>query len=84
MLVEANPSEVRLRQMAVLSGLQGKGIGRVLMIFAENVARDRRYKKILMHSRVTSIPFFDKLGYFINGEPFVELTIEHVVMEKEL
>ncbi len=84
MLVESNPSEVRLRQMAVLCGLQGKGIGRVLMIFAENVARDRRYKKILMHARVTSIPFFDKLGYCINGQPFIELTIEHVVMEKEL
>ena len=84
MLVEANPSEVRLRQMAVLSGLQGKGIVRVLVIFAENVARDLRYKKILMHSRVTSIPFFDKLGYHVKGDPFVELTIEHVVMEKEL
>lgn len=84
MLVETNPSEVRLRQMAVLSGLQGKGIGRVLMIFAENVARDRRYQKIVMHSRVTSIPFFDKLGYQVKGEPFVELTIEHVIMEKEL
>ena len=84
MLVETNRYEVRLRQMAVLSGLQGKGIGRVLMIFAENVARDRKYKKILMHARVISIPFFEKLGYSISGEPFVELTIEHIVMEKEL
>ena len=84
MLVETNATEVRLRQMAVLYGLQGKGVGRVLMLFAENVARDRRYKKILMHSRVTSIPFFDKLGYLVKGDPFIELTIEHVVMEKEL
>ena len=84
MLVETSKTEVRLRQMAVLSGLQGKGIGRVMMLFAENVARDRRYQKIIMHSRVTSIPFFDKLGYFVLGEPFIELTIPHVVMEKEL
>lgn len=84
MLVETNLAEVRLRQMAVLSGLQGKGIGRVLVLFAENVARDRRYKKILMHSRLNSIPFFEKLGYHVKGDPFVELTIEHVVMEKEL
>ena len=28
MLVEENPSTVRLRQMAVLNDLQGKGIGR--------------------------------------------------------
>jgi GNAT superfamily N-acetyltransferase len=84
MLVETTKKEVRLRQMAVLSGLQGKGIGRVLMLFAENVARDRRYQKIIMHARLSSIPFFEKLGYTLVGEPFIELTIQHVIMEKEL
>lgn len=84
MLVETSKKEVRLRQMAVLSGLQGKGIGRVMMLFAENVARDRRYQKIIMHSRLSSIPFFEKLSYAVVGEPFIELTIQHVVMEKEL
>jgi predicted GNAT family N-acyltransferase len=56
----------------------------VLMIFAENVARDRRFKKIIMHARKESIPFFEKLGYHTNGNEFMELTIPHVVMEKEL
>jgi len=84
MLVEVAPRIIRLRQMAVLSGLQGKGIGRVLMSFAENVARDRRYHKIIMNARVTSIPFFEKLGYHVTGNQFIDLTIPHVVMEKEL
>ena len=44
MLVEEHPDTVRLRQMAVLNDLQGKGIGRALMNFAENIARDRGYK----------------------------------------
>jgi GNAT superfamily N-acetyltransferase len=84
MLVETVKGTVRLRQMAVLSGLQGKGIGRALMIFAENVARDCRFKKIIMHARKDAIPFFEKLGYQANGNEFMELTIPHVVMEKEL
>ena len=84
MLVEVASRTIRLRQMAVLSGLQGKGIGRVLMSFAENVARDRRYQKIIMNARVTSIPFFEKLGYHVTGNQFIDLTIPHVVMEKEL
>jgi GNAT superfamily N-acetyltransferase len=84
MLVETVPGTVRLRQMAVLSGLQGKGIGRVLMSFAENVARDRQFQKIIMHARTSTVPFFEKLGYHVTGEPFIELTIQHVVMEKEL
>ena len=45
MLVQEEPNSVRLRQMAVLNNLQGKGIGRALMIFAENIARDRGFKK---------------------------------------
>ena len=84
MLVQVAPGVVRLRQMAVLSGLQGKGIGRVLVQFAENVARDRRNHKIIMHSRTSSVNFFEKSGYAEVGEPFTELTIQHVVMEKEL
>ncbi|MBD0374239.1 MAG: GNAT family N-acetyltransferase, partial [Flavisolibacter sp.] len=51
MLVEEDPETVRLRQMAVLNYLQGKGLGRALMNFAENLARDRGYKKITMHAR---------------------------------
>ncbi|MGZ8541383.1 MAG: GNAT family N-acetyltransferase, partial [Chitinophagaceae bacterium] len=37
MLVEEEPAIIRLRQMAVLNDLQGKGIGRALMNFAENL-----------------------------------------------
>ncbi|WP_457826415.1 GNAT family N-acetyltransferase [Staphylococcus aureus] len=37
-----------------------------------------------MHARKASIPFFEKLGYHTSGEEFIELTIPHVVMEKEL
>ncbi|TMO68154.1 GNAT family N-acetyltransferase, partial [Pseudoalteromonas aurantia] len=28
--------------------------------------------------------FFEKLGYHTSGDEFIELTIPHVVMEKEL
>ena len=34
MLVEEEPGTVRLRQMAVINDLQGKGIGKALMQFA--------------------------------------------------
>lgn len=84
LLTEIAPKTVRLRQMAVTNGLQGKGIGRVLMNFAENIARDRGYRTIKMHSRKTSIGFFEKLGYHVAGDEFQEITIPHFVMEKDL
>jgi ribosomal protein S18 acetylase RimI-like enzyme len=84
MLTQVEPDKVRLRQMAVVSGLQGKGIGRVLMQFAENLARDRGYKKITMHARKSAVGFYEKQGYKLVGQEFEEVTIPHYVMEKAL
>jgi ribosomal protein S18 acetylase RimI-like enzyme len=84
LLTESKPGILRLRQMAVVSGLQGKGIGKVLLQFAENIARDRGYKRIVMHARKTAIGFYEKLGYKVTSTEFEEVTIPHYVMEKSL
>ncbi|MGZ5191875.1 MAG: GNAT family N-acetyltransferase [Flavisolibacter sp.] len=84
MLTKAGPNTIRLRQMAVKPGLQGKGIGRVLMQFAENLARDRGNTKIVMHARKSATGFYEKQGYKIVGNEFNEVTIPHYVMEKQL
>ncbi|MEO7960574.1 MAG: GNAT family N-acetyltransferase [Ginsengibacter sp.] len=84
LLTSVDESCVRLRQMAVQNNLQGKGIGASMMNFAENVARDMRYKRIIMHARKTALGFYKKLGYKINGDEFQELDIPHYIMEKIL
>ena len=84
MLVEEDTQTVRLRQMAVINDLQGKGIGKALMQFAENLARDRSYKRITMHARKNAVGFYEKMGYHKVGKEFEEITIPHYVMEKEL
>ncbi len=84
MLVEKDTSSVRLRQMAVLNDLQGKGIGRALMNFAENLARDRGYAVIFMHARKNVVGFYEKMGYVVAGDEFTEITIPHFLMEKKL
>ena len=84
MLVEEQPGMVKLRQMAVLNALQGKGIGRALMQFAENLARDHGYKVLTMHARKNAIGFYEKMGYTVRGEEFLEVSIPHFEMEKKL
>jgi predicted GNAT family N-acyltransferase len=84
LLTRMDAFTVRLRQMAVPNNMQGKGVGRALMIFAENIARDLGYKKLCMHARQTAVGFYQKLGYSISGEPFEEVTIPHYIMEKVL
>jgi len=84
LLTRMDAKTIRLRQMAVPNSMQGKGVGRALMIFAENIARDLGYKKLCMHARKTAVGFYQKLGYGISGDEFVEVTIPHYVMEKAL
>jgi predicted N-acetyltransferase YhbS len=84
LLTRIDPKTIRLRQMAVPNNLQGKGIGRALMIFAENIARDMGYYTVMMHARVTATGFYEKLGYVKRDGQFIEITIPHVVMEKKL
>jgi GNAT superfamily N-acetyltransferase len=84
LLTEIEPGTVKLRQMAVLDGLQGKGIGRALMNFAESVARDAGYKKLTMHARKSALGFYEKLGYIIGSDEFIEVTVPHYIMEKNL
>ncbi len=84
MLVPENENIIRLRQMAVLNDLQGKGIGRALMLFAENLARDRGFNKIDMHARKNATGFYEKVGYKVVSDEFLEVTIPHYIMEKVL
>lgn len=84
LLTRADNNSVRLRQMAVQNNLQGKGIGASMMNFAETVARDKGFKKMVMHARKTALGFYEKLGYSVVGDEFTEVTIPHFVMEKSL
>ncbi|WP_298298473.1 GNAT family N-acetyltransferase [Hydrotalea sp.] len=83
-LTPLDNKRVRLRQMAVIDGLQGKGIGRSLMNYAENIARDMGYDVLCMHARKTAVGFYEKLGYQIASEEFSEVNILHYMMEKKL
>ncbi len=84
LLTQIDPKTVRLRQMAISNNLQGKGIGRALMVFAENIARDMGYHVLMMHARVTATGFYEKFGFVKKDGQFIEITIPHVVMEKAL
>jgi N-acetylglutamate synthase-like GNAT family acetyltransferase len=83
-LVPQSSAEVRMRQVAVKPRLQGQGIGRALVEYAEQSARERGFSVMMLHARDTAIPFYEKLGYERVGEPFMEVTILHCEMQKKL
>lgn len=83
-LTKIDDVTIRLRQMAVLDTVQGKGIGASIMGFAENIARDKGFRYMIMHARNTAIGFYEKFGYKPKGVEFIEVNLPHHVMEKDL
>jgi len=84
LLKPLNAVTVKMRQVAVQPGLQGRGIGAQLAAFAEAFARQRGYKTMVAHARGTAVEFYRRLGYATLGEPFIETTIPHILISKDL
>jgi ribosomal protein S18 acetylase RimI-like enzyme len=78
------PQNLKMRQVAVSDKHQGLGIGRALVDFSEEFARENGYGKITMHARETAAGFYLKLGYEVEGEAFEEVTIPHRSMFKKI
>lgn len=84
MLQELNKDVVQLRQMAVYTSFQGKGIGRQLVVWAEVYAAGKGFRKIELHARKTAIGFYESIGYSVTSGEFTEVGIPHVMMEKAI
>jgi predicted GNAT family N-acyltransferase len=84
LLTPSGAGTIRLRQMAVHEQVQGKGIGRNLIHFAESISLDRGFTKLSMHARKTATGFYQKMGYTICSPEFEEVTIPHYTMVKNL
>lgn len=79
-----NNHTMKLRQMAVANGQQGKGLGKQLIQQAEIVASSQNYKVIEMAAREAVVPFYQSLGYQTEGLVFTEIGIPHIKMTKAL
>lgn len=77
-------TSVKLRQMAVSSLYQGRNVGRDLIVAVEEVLVGSGITDIEMSARQSAIGFYEKLGYHVTGEPYIEQGIPHVRMEKAL
>ena len=75
---------VKLRQMAVKPGYAAQGVGRALLRVLESRLMAQGVRRVSLHARVGAIGFYEKLGYQRQGEPFIEIGIPHMLMEKHM
>jgi ribosomal protein S18 acetylase RimI-like enzyme len=63
-------NQYRLRGMATDRVYQGKGLGRKLILKAEEILKVRKADVLWFNARIGALDFYKKLGYEIIGEEF--------------
>ena len=74
----------RLYQMAVEPTRQRCGIGAQLVAALEAEVARRGFDEVVLHARAAAVGFYERAGYVVEGDPFVEVGIPHVKMRKLL
>lgn len=77
-------TQARIRQTAVAPDYQQQGVASDMMRQVEAILADRGYTTLSLHARKSAIGFYLKLGYSTVGEEFIEITVPHQKMIKEL
>ncbi|MET3683352.1 putative GNAT family N-acyltransferase [Alkalibacillus flavidus] len=74
----------KLERIAVLKEERGNGYGRDIILAMEEVIRDKGYPKAKLNAQTYAIKFYEKLGYEIISDEFMDAGIPHVTMVKDL
>ncbi len=74
----------KLRQMLVIPPFQGADVGSFLVQQIEYSIIQRGFEEIHVNARVSASGFYNKLGYFQQGLPFIEVGIPHIMMIKSI
>ena len=74
----------KVGRVAVQKDDRQKGYGKALMLGIETLDIMKGKKELRLDAQVTAIPFYQAIGYAIEGEPFIEADILHRHAYKKL
>jgi ElaA protein len=74
----------RAGRVAVAQDRRGMGIGRLLMGAVHEAARTGGAARVSLGAQATAIPFYQRLGYAVDGPVFDDAGIPHRHMERIL
>lgn len=78
-------NSAKMQRIAVHKAFRSQGIGKILLLALEELARELGLSKSVLDAQCQAEPFYQKLGYeTISTEPFDDAGIPHVRMEKPL
>lgn len=75
----------QVRFMAVENDIQGKGLGKMILLFLEDKAKQMQLKTIELQARENAVEFYKTCGYTIKEKSFLLWgQIQHYLMGKSL
>jgi len=70
--------KAKIERVAVLSEYQGHGIGKKLMQFIiKDIKKSNSVTQIVLSSQVHAIPFYQRLGFNVCSEEYLDANIPH-------
>ncbi|MFA7349960.1 MAG: GNAT family N-acetyltransferase [Methylotenera sp.] len=73
-------SDGSIGRMAVLKPWRGLGVGSALLNKAVALYRQQNIQNITLSAQVHAIPFYEKSGFEVSSEPYLDADIVHVDM----
>jgi predicted GNAT family N-acyltransferase len=74
----------KVERICVAQNVRGSGAGKVIMLGIEEYAREKKISTLKLNAQTSAIPFYEKLGYAIVSEEFMDAGIPHKTMKKTL
>ena len=71
-------------RMAVSQSLRGQGIGKQVLIALLEQARQDGHQALVLHAQTHAVPFYERQGFVVEGEEFMEADIPHHLMRRRL
>lgn len=80
-----NGSEGQVRYMAVRADQQGKGLGKMIVAYIEERAKEKGMKRIILHARENAVDFYKSCNYIVKEKSHLLWgKIQHWLMEKSI
>ncbi len=84
LLLAHEDGRAHIGRVAVLAERRRAGYGRAVMLALHDVAREQGVRDITLAAQLHAIGFYERLGYVVYGEVFLDAGIEHRWMDVHL
>lgn len=74
----------RIGRVAVRRSMRCQGVGRLVMERLLQSARQQGHRQVSLSAQCYAVDFYQKLGFAVEGDAYMQMGIEHVKMTKLL